>query len=199
MTDYFALLQQPRRPWLEDEPLKRQFLALSGNAHPDRVHAATVEEKTVATQRFVELNAAYHCLKEPRDRVRHLVELELGRKPGDLNNVPADLADAFLKIAAASRTTDQLAAEKMKIRSPLLQAEFLGKVQPHLDLLERLQQEVTELYQSALTKLQALDKSWQHAANRAAVLRQLEELVQVIGFHARWRSQLREAHLRLTL
>lgn len=200
MLDYFALLRQPRRPWLEEEPLKQQFLTLSADAHPDRVHAATAEEKAAATQRFTELNSAYNCLKEPRDRVRHLVELELGRRPGDLKNVPGDLADAFMRIATASRTTGQLVAEKSQIHSPLLQAAFFEKIQPHLDTLEDLQREVSGLHQIALQRLRSLDELWQKDPSRhAEVLPQLEDLAQVLGFHARWQAQLQEAHLRLTL
>jgi len=199
MTDYFALLQQPRRPWLEEESVKKQFLALSAAAHPDRVHGASPDEKVAATQRFSELNAAYNCLKEPRDRLRHLVELELGRKPGDLKNVPTDLADMFMKIAASCQTTDRLIAERARIQSPLLQAGFFEKVQPHLDTLEQLQQQIAGLQAHALDQLQALDKAWENPSQRASVMPLLEELSQVLGFHGRWRAQLREAHFSLTL
>jgi len=199
MTDRFALLGQPRRPWLDEEQLKKQFLALSAEAHPDRRHSATPEEKAAATQCFTGLNAAYNCLKEPRERVRHLVELELGRKPGDLKNVPTELADAFMKIAATSRMTEKLVAEKATIQSPLLLAGFLEKIQPHLDSIEQLQRTVTRLHAAALERLQSLDSAWQDAENRNAVLQQLEELAHILGFHGRWQTQLQEAHLRLTL
>ncbi len=36
VTDYFALLNEPRRPWLEPETLKSKFLALAAEAHPDK-------------------------------------------------------------------------------------------------------------------------------------------------------------------
>ena len=199
--DYFALLNQPRRPALDQARLKEQFLALSADAHPDRFHASAPEEKAQATQRFAELNAAFNCLKEPRDRVRHLVELELGRRPGDLKNVPGELADAFMRIAAVSRATDRFAAEKSRIHSPLLQAEFFEKIQPHLHTLEELQRELSGLHERALDRLRMLDVAWQNAgaADRESVLRQLEELAQVLGFHGRWQAQLQEAHFRLTL
>ena len=40
MTDAFALLSEPRRPWLDAEALKARFLPLSAAVHPDRVHSA---------------------------------------------------------------------------------------------------------------------------------------------------------------
>jgi curved DNA-binding protein CbpA len=199
MTDYFALLQQPRRPWLEEELVKQQFLALSGEAHPDRIHSATMEEKAAATQRFTELNAAFNCLKEPRARLRHLVELELGHKPGDLKQVPGELAEAFMKIAATSRITEKLISEKARIQSPLLQADFFEKLQPHLDTLEQLQRDVAILHAAALERLRALDAAWQDSRDHQTILLSLEDLAQVLGFHVRWRAQLQEAQFRLTL
>ena len=199
MTDYFALLDQPRRPWLDEEQVKKEFLTRSADTHPDRVHSATPEEKAVATQRFTALNAAFNCLKEPRNRLRHLVELELGRKPGDLKHVPSELADAFMQIAAACRTTERLVAERAQIHSPLLQAGFFERVQPHLETLEKLQRLVADLHLRALDRLQGLDAAWQDSTTHTTVLPQLEELAQMLGFHGRWRAQLQEAQLRLTL
>jgi hypothetical protein len=81
----------------------------------------------------------------------------------------------------------------------LLQAVFLGKVQPQLETLEQLQHQIARLHAQALGRLQALDAAWQILDNRAVVLPRLEELAQTFGFHRRWRAQLQEAHLRLTL
>src|SRR5262245_19249321 len=81
VADYFALLSQPRRPWLDPEQLKNRFIELSGQLHPDRVHASSSEEKRLAQQNYTEINAAYQCLLHPRDRLAHLLELEGGKKP----------------------------------------------------------------------------------------------------------------------
>ena len=78
MTDFFALLDEPRRPWLESELLKQKFLALSATVHPDRVHNLGDAERAAAQERYTELNAAYNCLREPKDRLHHLLQLELG-------------------------------------------------------------------------------------------------------------------------
>ena len=57
MPDYFALLNKPRRPWLDADLLKQKFLALASDLHPDRVHNASEAEKSEATKRYAELNA----------------------------------------------------------------------------------------------------------------------------------------------
>src|SRR6266478_7291458 len=95
MTDYFALLDEPRRPWIEPDSLKRKFFALSAEDHPDRVHQASDAEKVAAQQRYTELSAAYNCLREPKERLRHLLELERGTKPEDIQRIPSDLMDVF--------------------------------------------------------------------------------------------------------
>ena len=74
MTDYFSLFNEPRRPWLDAEKLKARFLTLSAECHPDR--AVTAAEREAATARFTELNAAHNCLREPRERLQHLLALE---------------------------------------------------------------------------------------------------------------------------
>ena len=45
MTDHFALLDEPRRPWIDADLLKEKFLALSSRVHPDRVHNAPAPER----------------------------------------------------------------------------------------------------------------------------------------------------------
>src|SRR3954470_14391797 len=84
MTDYFALLNEPRRPWIDSESLKAKFHAISGDLHPDRVHAEPESQKREAQNAYTELNAAYRCLGDRKERLFHLLCLELGSKPPDV-------------------------------------------------------------------------------------------------------------------
>ena len=129
MTDYFALLDEPRHPWLDTEKLKQKFLALSADAHPDRVHGEMAQEKKSANERYTQLNAAYQCLSNPRDRVRHLLELESGRKPDDLDRVPDELMDSFMSVAEILREADHFLGEKEKTVSPMLQVQLFERAQ----------------------------------------------------------------------
>ena len=74
MNDCFALLNEPRRPWLDTESLKTKFFSLSAAFHPDRVHGGTQAEKSAAQQRYAELNAAYNRLRDPKERLLHFLE-----------------------------------------------------------------------------------------------------------------------------
>ena len=88
MTDHFALLNEPRRPWLEPELLKAKFLKLAAEAHPDKQHGSSEAEKSPANRRYAELSAAYNCLAEPKSRLLRPIELELGAKPKDVQQIP---------------------------------------------------------------------------------------------------------------
>ena len=112
VSDYFALLNEPRRPWLDSDLLKQKFLALATDLHPDRVHNANETEKAEVTKRYAQLNAAYNCLAEPKSRLLHLLELELGAKPKDIQQIPAALADLFAEVANSCRNADGFLAEK---------------------------------------------------------------------------------------
>src|SRR5471030_3554856 len=124
MTDNFALLNEPRRPLLDADLLKKKFRALSANVHPDKIHSASESEKSAAAKQFAELNAAYNCLLEPKLRLLHLLELKLGAKPKDIQTIPSALADLFAEVSTACRNADGFLAEKSNVTSPLLQVRL---------------------------------------------------------------------------
>src|SRR3954467_14534710 len=114
MTDFFAVFGEQRRPWLDPEVLKGKFLALSAEAHPDRAHSAGAQERLQAQDRYTRLNAAYQVLREPKDRLRHLIELERGSKPGQIQRIPSDLMNLSLEVGEVCREADALVQEKGK-------------------------------------------------------------------------------------
>src|SRR2546430_2316719 len=129
MADYFALLKEQRRPWIDVDLLKQKFLALSAEVHPDRVHGAEESEKRVAQEHYAELNAAYNCLREPKEKLTHLLELETGAKPRQVQNVPPDLMNAFMEITNVCRGVDAFLAEKNATTSPLLKLQLFEREQ----------------------------------------------------------------------
>jgi DnaJ-domain-containing protein 1 len=203
MTDYFALLQEPRRPWLDPALLKAKFLARSAELHPDRVHGAGEPEKAAAAQRYVELNSAFNCLREPKERLRHLLELELGRKPEDLQEIPADLADLFMEVAQLCRQVNAFLAEQAGASSPVLRVPFFERGQEWSERLGAMQQRVRERQERLIRELQDVDAEWNETAGRtsarAPLLRRLEEIHRLLSFYARWNAQIQEAIVQLTM
>lgn len=197
MTDYFSLLNEPRRPWLDAESLKGKFLAASAEIHPDRVHTLGDAERAAAQERATELNAAYNCLKEPKDRLRHMLELELGVLPKDIQQIPAALMDLSMTIGLACREADAFLVEKAKATSPLLKVQFMERGQRFTEKLEVLQAKVRSLNEHLLTELKQLDAEWIGAADHGTLMSRLEEVYRLLSYVARWTGQLQERVVRL--
>lgn len=198
MTDYFALLAEPRRPWLDPDSLKQKFLALSSGAHPDRVHNATATEKEAAQQRYTTLNTAYACLREPKDRLRHLLELEFGEKPKDIQSIPSDLMDFFMEVSYLCRQTDSFLSEKNASASPLIQVQMFERSQERTEKLMELQRVLNSRRDRLESELKMLDAGWNVAERQeVAVLQRLEGIYRLFSYYARWGGQLQERIVQL--
>lgn len=198
MTDYFALLNEPRRPWLDANSLKQKFRALSGEVHPDRVHNAAEAEKRAVNQRCTELNAAYNCLREPKARLRHLLELERGTAIKDLRQPPNDLVDLSFEVGRVCRDADRLIAEVAKATSPLLKVQLFERSQNQIEKLNALQQTIAAQREQVVEELKAIDAEWQsNPSTRGALLPKLDVIGGQFGFFARWNQQLQEQMVRL--
>ncbi|HEY4952758.1 MAG TPA: hypothetical protein VII71_05165 [Verrucomicrobiae bacterium] len=194
MTDNFVLLNETRRPWLDADLLKQKFLALSANAHPDRIHSASESDKDIATKKFTELNAAFNCLLDPKSRLLHLLELELGAKPKDIQTIPSALADLFAEVAAVCHKADSFLAEKSKVTSPLLQVQLFERAQEWIEQLNSLQRRLNELREQLTDELKSLDAKWvaADATTQRELLPKLEELYRLFSYFNRWNNQIQE-------
>ena len=202
MTDYFALFNEQRRPWFDPDALKQKFLGLSAEVHPDRVHNATEQEKRAAQERYTLLNAAYNCLREPKERLLHLLELERGAKPQQVQNIPSDLMDLSLEVSRLCREADRVIAEKAKATSPLLKVQVFEKAQQCTEKLFGLQNELGARYNEFANELKDIDRHWQEgrssvAATPSSLTDRLEELYRLFSFFTRWRAQIQERIVQL--
>jgi DnaJ-domain-containing protein 1 len=201
VADNFALLNEPRRPWLDADLLKQKFLALSANIHPDKIHSANELEKSAAAKQFAELNAAYNCLLEPKSRFLHLLELELGAKPKDIQQIPAALADLFAEVATVCKSADNFLAEKNKVTSPLLQVRLFERAQEWIEQLNSLQRKLNELREKLIGELKSVDAKWieNNLETRSDLLKKLEELYRLFSYFNRWNNQIQERVVQLML
>jgi curved DNA-binding protein CbpA len=198
MTDYFALFDEPRRPWLEPEVLKQKFLALSASFHPDRVHHLGEAERAAAQERSTELNAAYNCLREPKDRLHHLLELESGALPKDIQRIPSQLMDLSLEVGQGCREADVFLAEKAKATSPLLQVKLFERGQELAEKLQPLRQRVNAFTEHLNEELRQIDTVWMSGGPRAELLARLEEVYRLFSYFSRWTGQIGERIVRLS-
>lgn len=206
MIDCFALLDEPRRPWLNAEALKEKFLARAADLHPDRVHGASPAEKEEASRRYTELNGAHARLRDTKDRLAHLLELELGRRPLDVQQVPAAAMELFFQVGQLCRETDQFLAGRGQVTSPLLKAQSFERGLALADRISEMLRVLAEASGAIEARLQTLNAAWAAAPavgspERAGQLPldQVEALYRESSFLARWRGQLQERFVQLSL
>jgi curved DNA-binding protein CbpA len=204
MTDYFALLEQPRRPWLEPEAVKQKFLSLSAEFHPDRVHNAEEQIRRAAQQHYAELNAAHNTLINPRERLRHLIELETGRKPADVQQVPSELANFFFEIARTCREADAVLDDRAKAASALAKVQFFERSQETIETLGAAQRRIGDRRKDLLNDLRNTDDEWRRhsrgeSGKRQEMLLRLEQLYQHLSYFDRWSQQIQERVVELAV
>src|SRR6186713_2549567 len=104
MTDYFALLGEARRAWLDPERLKEKYFALNR-----------------ATAADAELNEAYRVLSDPKLRLHHLLTLD-GAELTASRPVPPSVAELFRNTGTLLREVDQWLLRNKGARSVLARA-----------------------------------------------------------------------------
>ena len=203
MTDYFALFDEPRRLWINPEQLKAKFLTLAAEAHPDKIHSAAPAARATANRCFAELNSAFNCLRDPKERLHHLLELEVGAVPNEVHEIPPALAEQFIEIARLRQEVNAFLAESSRIQSALRRVQVFEHAQEWIDRLHAVQQRVTDHQAMLLQELQALDTKWvsleKDPAQRGFLLRRAEQMHQQLSFYNRWNAQIQESIVQLTL
>ena len=188
MTDYFTLLNFERRPWLEADEVNARFVQLSAGAHPDRVHGAGAEEVRGANDRFAELNAAAACLRDPKERLHHLIQLETDAAPSWAQSIPSELMDLFARVGQVCRDVDQFLAERANASSPMLQAELFARGLDWTSQVEELQRTIANLRAQAEADLKAISEKW--PAEKP--IEPLKAIAYIFATTRRWQAQLKE-------
>jgi len=98
-SDYFAMLELPRKLWIEMGALEQKFLQLSWKLHPDNFVKASEEEREISLKRSSELNDAYRTLRDPVTRVEYLLSIEGARKEGEhKQQAPPELLEEVFEL-----------------------------------------------------------------------------------------------------
>lgn len=194
----FDLLQETPRPYLDSDAIKAKFLALSAPLHPDRVHHLSEDQRKEATRRFSELNSAYVILREHRDRINLLLELETGSKPKDIQKIPPGTMDLFVEIGQFCRDLDgYLSTRNSSESSPLLKAVTLKQQQDWMNRLDELRKKIDLKDATALSELKSLDDQWISTTDHKPILEKLENIARLFSYITRWRQQIAERSIQL--
>ena len=204
MIDYFALLGEPRRPWLDLELFEQKFRELSAEAHPDRAHAAGERGRMEAHKCFTDLNQAFQCLRNPRTRLRHLLELSCGTKPQDLQQITPELMELFNDVGQVCRASSVLLNELESSSSALVRVTLFRRGQGLLEAAVQFQGKLSARRDELLDEVRALDRAWEDSSLGqgteqlpALPWARIEQIHRQLGFLDRWMDQLREVVARL--
>ena len=193
MTDYFALLDQPRKPWLDPHELKRAYHAKSLRAHPD-AQQNDVTSRPSGDAAFAELNEAYQVLQDAKRRIHHLLSLA-GRASASMQtSVPIEIEQLFPTVADVTRQAEVLAEKAESATSPLSRSLLKPPLlQAQRRMAETLQQ-LRELHDGGIADLREL-------STRAALQEQdwaeLHRLYLRFSYVSRWIAELQEKQMRL--
>lgn len=89
-VDYFRLLGMPRRYDLDVDALRRRYLSLHRQAHPDFHTGEGDEARALSLEVASGLNNAYRTLIEPVSRAEYLMQLLGGKSSAQDKSVPDD-------------------------------------------------------------------------------------------------------------
>ncbi len=175
MTDYFALLGEARRPWLDPDQLKEKYFARA------RERAADAQ-----------LNEGYRVLSDPKLRLRHLlmlegVELKLGRE------IPAALANLFWETGNLLREIDRWLLKHGAATGALSRALLIGERASLEARLTKLEEQLNAACEAELEQLQRID--------RPILPNDMSELIRLhdsLAYLGRLGEQVKEKRLEMT-
>jgi curved DNA-binding protein CbpA len=195
MIDYFALLDQPRAPWLDLDELKSTYHQKTLQAHPDAQTSRPGADATDTT--FTSLNEAYQVLQDPRRRLHHLLSLEGAAPSSTDKTIPQHLHDLFPAVGALTQRANLL-LEKIRTTSNRLSRSLL---KPQILEVQKEAKEVREKIQNlsdaSLAALRRINTAW--AKNPAEQIEALSNLYVAFAYLNRWSAQLDELTFQLSL
>lgn len=189
MTDHFALLEQPRGPWLDIAALKDAYHRKTLQTHPDTATPGREND-------FADLNEAYQVLQDPKRRLHHLLSLENCVPSSGNQAVPQELQELFLLIGALTQRANAV-LEKTRTTTNALSRSLL---KPQVVELQKeagiLAKTVRDLKDGATAQLLRINSAWQE--DSVGQLGALSNLYFQFAYLGRWSAQLDELVFQLS-
>jgi curved DNA-binding protein CbpA len=184
MRDLFAVLGEPRQPWLDLEKLEERYRQLSLTTHPDRLPVPAADES------FSGVSEAYRVLKDPKQRIQHLLQLE-GHTPEKENSVPQSLLPLFSQIGDFIARTTKLWQRRGESSNAISKSILHSEIVASQREVETLLHDAKELFRQAEDATRSLNDSWRAKPD------ELAKIYSLFGFLTRWIAQLEEWKFRL--
>jgi hypothetical protein len=145
-------------------------------------------------------------LRDPKERLFHLLELELGAKPKDIQRIPPGTMDLFVEVGQLCREVDTFLAKKAQETAPMLRVRLFAQGLEWTDKLNALQRKINVRRDELFAELETMNELWQAAPAIGAPTRpatlpleRLEQIFRVQSYIGRWTAQLQERLVQLAL
>jgi curved DNA-binding protein CbpA len=194
MIDYFALLDQPRMPWLDLSELKNTYYQKTLQAHPDAQTSRSGADAKDAT--FASLNEAYQVLQDPKRRLHHLLSLEEAA-PSSHEMVPQHLHDLFPVVGALTQQANLLLGKIGTTSNRLSQSLLKPQILEVQNEAKEVRTKIQNLFDTSLAELREISPAW--AKNPAEQIKALSNLYVAFAYLTRWLAQLDEITFQLSL
>lgn len=195
--DYFAIFGEPRRCSLDPEQIKDAFHELSRKSHPDQ---AVAGDECID---FSVLNAAQLTLREPKARLRHLLELEFPEIASQLSRpatIAGDLADVVFTWQDLLQKIDQFLDQHQRAPSALARALLAEKQFEWKLKTEDVLADIAARSDAFATALEEFDATrWWKSEKESKVATRIVEFYHEASFLSRWRDQFRQRWLKFQL
>ena len=194
MIDYFALLDQPRVPWLDLNELKNAYHQKTLQTHPDAQTTRSRADAMDAT--FSSLNEAYQVLQDPKRRLHHLLSLE-GAAPSSHQTVPQHLHDLFPVVGALTQRANLLLEKIGTTSNRLSQSLLKPQILEVQNEAREVHTKIQHLFDASLAELRQINPAW--ANNPREQTKALSNLYVAFAYTTRWLAQLDEITFQLSL
>lgn len=190
-ADYFTMLAVEKRPVVDLQRLKENFLKISEIVHPDKYYNTSKEVKDLAMSCSSLLNKAYSTLKDPKERIKYLISIEMDKEAPVSSRASAATMEFFIEASDICNEADAF-----------LKRGDLGEPEKR-DLQDRLQEfkrDFQHRWGGVLREIEAVDMEWIATApeDRKPLLRRLMSLSHELSYLSKLQSLLDEMIVALS-
>ncbi len=188
--DYFTILQVERRPYLDLQVLKQNFLKLSEMVHPDKYFNASPEVRDMAMKYASLINKAYTTLKDPKERLKYIVSLEMERDAPVSTKASLETMEFFIEASDICNEADRFI--KSGNKNPDKRKDLLSR-------LKDLQKEAERRWNRIMDDIKDIDKEWMNtpANKRRPLVGKLLTISHELSYLSKLKSLINEAIIEL--
>jgi hypothetical protein len=189
MVDCYALMDLPRRAWLDREEARTAFQRAGAARHPDAASSET--ERAEREISFQQLQEAYAVLASTPTRLKHLAALLDAGFESRSGVLDETLMKLFSSINEGLHQADALASKKEFATSNLARALLASECLETQEILETLGGKIVARQELLQERLMAWDANPQHQ------IADLQNAAQEAAFLDRWEQQIQQRRMKL--